>query len=256
MKNSTLEQRLTDAEAGAVCSVLVTRLGGSYSRLLGIRLSDMDSDEVFKWFVAALLLGSPMRADSALAAYRGLERHELLGPKVVARIPERRLVSMLEEAGVDEEAVATAGMLQSVSGSLVVDFDADINRLHFFAEDEDDLLRRLRSLGSGVSPDTVMLFLREMRGVWDKARPGLSSPAVVAACCLGVIDVSRAVEVREQLHSIWEKMGNAGRTYADLEVALARLGENYCSLRRCCSCPINKLCISRVPVAAGTRVRG
>jgi len=99
----------------------------------------------------------------------------------------------------------------------------------------------------------VVLFLREMRGVWDKARPGLSSPVIEAARCLGVIDTSGIAEATDQLHSVWEKADQSGRTYADLEAALARLGENYCRMRRCVSCPLSKLCISWVPIPRSAR---
>ena len=86
LKNLILEQRLTEAEASAVCSVLVTRLGGSCSTLLGIKLAGMESDETFKWFVAAILLGSPVRAASALAAYRTLASQGLLEPRSLALV--------------------------------------------------------------------------------------------------------------------------------------------------------------------------
>jgi len=253
MKNIALEQRLSESEAGAVCSVLVTRLGGSYSRLLGIRLAGMGSEDVFNWFAGAFLLGSPVRASCALAAYRALVKQNLLSPRAIACSEDHELVQVLQDAGFVGHSGRIACSLRAAVESLVVDYDADINRLHFFAEDESDLVRRLRSLGSGVPRRIVVLFLREMRGVWDKARPGLSSPVIEAARCLGVIDASRTAEAMDQLHSVWEKADHSGRTYADLEVALARLGENYCSMRRCLSCPISKICISRVPVSVGAR---
>lgn len=245
LKNPTLEQRLTEAEASAVCSVLVTRLGGSYSRLLGIQLAGMSSDESFKWLVAAILLGSPVRPGSALAAYRLLESVELLEPRLLAAIDEPALEAHLRAAGVTAYTRRVASTLMNVAGSLVAEYDGDINRLHFFAEDGNDLVRRVRLLGGGMPHRAVNLFLREMRGVWDKAHPGLSRAAMEAAFCLGLINGVDPDEASDELRASWECCHRGGRSYADLEVALARLGENYCEVRRCISCPMAKLCVSR-----------
>jgi len=245
LKEPVLERRLTEAEASAVCSVLVTRLGGSYSRLLGIKLAGMESDETFKWFVAAILLGSPVRAGSALAAFRQLESRGLLEPRSLASADETLLAELLLDAGVTGYTRRIAATVRRAVESLVVDYEADINRLHFFAEDEDDLIRRLRQLGRTVPLRAVNLFLREMRGVWEKAQPGLSRAAIDAACCLGVIDDDSRGEAAEVVRAMWHRTGHGGRTYADFEVALVRLGENYCGMRRCILCPMGKLCVSR-----------
>jgi hypothetical protein len=245
-KNQVLDQRLTDAEASAVCDVLVTRLGGSYSRLLGIKLAGMQSDESFKWFVAAVLLGSPVRAGTALAAYRALESRGLLEARALATTDDAVLVEWLLAAGVTGYTRRIAGTLKLAVQSLVASYDADVNRLHFFAEDEDDLVLRLRQLGRRVPRRAVSLFLREMRGVWDKAHPVLPPAAIEAAQCLGILDEGGSHgEPDENLRSMWERSPHADRTYADLEVALVRLGENYCEIRRCTSCPMGRLCVSR-----------
>jgi hypothetical protein len=245
LKNNVLERRLTEAEASAVCNVLVTRLGGSYSRLLGINLAGMESDELFKWFVAAILLGSPVRAGSALSAFRRIESSGLLEPRSLANVDETLLVDHLLASGITGYTKRIAATLRLAVQSLVVEYDADINRLHFFAEDENDLIRRLRQLGRKVPLRAVNLFLREMRGVWDKAHPGLSRAAIEAACCLGVIDNDSEGEVAEVVRALWHRTGHGGRSYADFEVALVRLGENYCGMRRCILCPMGKLCLSR-----------
>jgi endonuclease III len=245
LKNNTLEQRLTEAEASAVCNVLVTRLGGSYSRLLGIELAGMEPDESFKWLAAAILLGSPVRAVTALSAYRLLESLGILEPGRLAAIDEQLLFAHLRSAGVTAYTRRVASMLKAAAGSIVADYDGDINRLHFFAEDAGDLENRVRQLGGRLPRRAVNLFLREMRGVWDKAHPGLSRVAVEAAFYLGLVRGTDPEEASDELRANWECCTHAGRAYADLEVALARLGENYCDIRRCISCPMAKLCVGR-----------
>jgi len=240
------ERRLTEAEVSAVCNVLVTRLGGSYSGLLGIRLASMDSDEAFKWFVAAMLLGSPVRAASALAAYRALGSQGLLEPHQLATVDEGALVETLAACGITGYARRIGLGLRLGAESLIADYDADINRLHFFAEDASDLVRKLRQLGPKMSHRAVNLFLREMSGVWDKARPGLSAAGVAAACRLGIVGAGTSTgEAVDRLRAAWERTPHTARTYADLEVALVCLGEKFCEKRLCVSCPMDKLCASR-----------
>ena len=244
LKPPVREQRLTEAEASAVCNVLVTRLGGSYSRLLGIGLAGMESDESFKWLVAAILLGSPVRPGTALSAYRLLESTGLLEPGLLAKLDDQSLAAHLRTAGVNSYTRRVATTLQGAARSIVADYDGDINRLHFFAEDARDLAMRVRQLGGRLPVRAVNLFLREMRGVWDKAYPGLSRSAMEAAFCLGLITGVDPEESSDELRLHWECHSH-GRSYADLEVALARLGENYCVEGRCAFCPMAKLCVSR-----------
>ena len=228
-----------------MCGVLVTRLGGSYSRLLGIGLASRDSDEIMKWLVAAILLGAPVRADHAIAAYAALKSHSLLDVDALASANEAALADLLAQAGVHGYSRRIATTLRSVAASVADTCEKDVNRLHFFADDASDLVYRLRSLGSGLSRRVVGLFLRELNGVWEKAPQGLPSAAIDAARHLGLVDSRRFSEAADELHGVWERADHGERTFADFEAALARLDENYCSMRRCVSCPMVKLCASR-----------
>ncbi len=245
LKATAPERQLTELEASAVCSVLVTRLGGSYSRLLGINLASMESDELAKWLIAAIVLGSPVRMGSALSAFRGMESAGLLKLQRLAVVEQSLLIDLLVVAGVTRASRRIARTLQRAAESLVADYDADINRLHFFSEDADDLVHRLHRLGDKVPYRAVKLFLREMRGVWDKARPYRSDSVLEATRSLGLVDVSLESEVVDKLRCLWERVDRGERTYSDFQVALARLGETYCRKGCCDSCPMCKLCISR-----------
>lgn len=245
MNNPAIVDALTEAETSVLCSVLVTRLGGSYSRLLGIGLAGMQSDDAFRWFVAAVLLGSPASTGSALSAYREMEASELLEPKRLAAADPEALIDLLSVAGISAYGRRIAETLRMAARSLVDDYDADINRLHFFAEDADDLVRHMRALGRTVPRRVVDLFLREMRGVWDKADPRVSDHALEAARRLRILRACGRDEAAVSLQSLWERINHGGRTYADFEVALVRLGETFCETWRCGACPMSKLCVSR-----------
>ncbi|MDH7564081.1 MAG: hypothetical protein QHH24_04265 [Candidatus Bathyarchaeota archaeon] len=43
--------------------------GQRYSEILGIDLSEGGKEEIFKWFLASLLFGAPIKESSALKTY-------------------------------------------------------------------------------------------------------------------------------------------------------------------------------------------
>jgi len=73
-----------------------------------------------------------------------------------------------------------------------------------------------------VGPTTVNIFLRELKGVWEKARPQISPLAREAAYRLGL------GESELELHT--------------MESALVRLNLEFCKRRRCSSCPVREGC--------------
>ena len=70
--------------------------------------------------------------------------------------------------------------------------------------------------------------------------------AVDAARHLGFIDSRRRSDAACELRDVWERAAHGERTFADFEAALVRLGENYCGMRRCVSCPMVQLCTGKV----------
>jgi hypothetical protein len=91
---------------------------------------------------------------------------------------------------------------------------------------------------------TVQIFLRELRGLWPKARPELSHLAALAAKDLRLL--SPAVARRggsqvEALMALWNERKRKNKTFSDFEAALVRLGRDYCR-RRWQVCPMRKYC--------------
>lgn len=82
------------------------------------------------------------------------------------------------------------------------------------------------ALGKGIGPVTVNIFLRELRGVWEKADPPLSPQALAAARDLGLL--APAVEdpqtALSALRTQWAEDGGAAGDFADFEAALVRHG--------------------------------
>lgn len=66
-------------------------------------------------------------------------------------------------------------------------FGGNLNALHDAAHGARDLERQLRGIGKGIGEVTAGIFLRELRGIWPKARPLPSALALDAARDLGLI---------------------------------------------------------------------
>ncbi|MEM2849241.1 MAG: hypothetical protein QXI36_03085, partial [Candidatus Bathyarchaeia archaeon] len=85
------------------------------------------------------------------------------------------------------------------------------------ASGPEDLERMLQTF-KGVGPVAVNIFLRELRGIWDKAKPKPSKMAVETAQRIGLENVE------------------------PYESALVRLNLEFCKKKRCVDCPVREYC--------------
>jgi endonuclease III len=104
------------------------------------------------------------------------------------------------------------------------------------------LENRLKSLGKGIGDVTVRIFLRELRGTWEKAAPDPTSFVIIAAKNLGVISNEAVGNALEQLEDFWAENSVTGRSFVNFETALLRIGKDFCRKRRCVSCPVKNVC--------------
>ena len=66
------------------------------------------------------------------------------------------------------------------------------------------------------------IFLRELKGVWEKAKPPVSTLAREMASRLGLVE--------EELE------------LPNIESALVRLNLEFCKRKSCSSCPVKEVC--------------
>jgi len=149
---------------------LETGVGSGYASALGINLLSMKSEEVFKWFLAAVLLGAKIEDGVAMMTYREFEKAGLLSPEAILKAGRQRLISVLGQGGYAKHRSEAVTKLVGIMSALRQKYDGDLNRVHFFARNKRDLERRLWALGKGLSPATVSIFLKGLEGIWDKLR--------------------------------------------------------------------------------------
>lgn len=224
-----------------VIKMLFEAFPETYSEELGILLESGSSGEIFKWFLASLLFGKPIREAQAMKTYRCFARHGVITPEGILGAGWERLVQILDEGGYTRYDFSTADKLLEVAENLQKWYGGDLNILRRKSSCEEDLVERLKSLGKGIGDVTVQIFLRELRHVWNVSPP-LSRFTVLAALNLGLIEESRPEKALDSLRSLWESHRVEGKKFVHLETSLLRLGKNYCRKNKCTTCPFKGVC--------------
>ncbi|KYH42035.1 MAG: cytoplasmic protein [Candidatus Bathyarchaeota archaeon B26-2] len=190
----------------------------SYSEELGLDLTK--PEDRFKWFLASILFAKRISAEIAKRTYRRFEEEGLTTPKRILEAGWDRLVQVLDSGGYVRYDFSTASNLLKIMEELIEKY-GDLEGLHRDASSPVDLERRLQEF-RGLGPVGVNIFLRELRGKWEKAKPRPSRMAV---------ETARRVGLRNVEHH---------------ESALVRLNLEYCKKRRCGECPVREYCKERL----------
>lgn len=186
----------------------------SYSEELGLDLNR--SEDRFTWFLASMLFAKRISAEIAKRTYRRLEAEGLTSPDRILDAGWDRLVEVLDSGGYVRYDFSTASNLLGVMNDLR-DRYGDLEEIHRRSADPSDLERCLQEF-KGVGPVATNIFLRELRGIWEKAKPKPSRIASRVGRRLGVTDIELC------------------------ESSLVRLNIEYCKRHRCKECPLRESC--------------
>lgn len=219
---------------------LIGLLGGMYSRELGIDLSEPDRRQIFRWFLAAKLMGARISTRAAISTWRVFARRGVDTPEKIRQTGWDGLVAILDEGGYTRYDFSTATRLLAIAGELLEEYRGDLNVLHDRSDGPRELEERIMGLGKGVGPVTANIFLREMRSAWPKADPAVSPLAVLAARDLGLLQ--RRKDPLETLRRAWAAGKARGYEFGDFEAALVRLGKDFCRKSRVTRCPMRGIC--------------
>jgi hypothetical protein len=203
---------------------LLARFRGRFAAELGIDVKASPGARQ-SWFLAAILYGARISGALAARTYRVFAARGLFTPEAILAQGWDNLVVLLDEGGYARYDFKTATKLLRVMASLREDYQGSLEHLHQAARDYPDLERRLLALAPGIGPATVNIFLRELRGVWEKAAPPLSPLAQKAGENLGWLPPGLTpAEALQALEARWQAAPVPGYDFADLEAALVRLG--------------------------------
>jgi endonuclease III len=188
----------------------------SYSQELDLDLSKVE--DRFKWFLASVLFAKRISAQTAKETYRSFEQEELTSPDAILEAGWDRLVEVLDAGGYTRYDFSTATNLLGIAKTLKEKY-GNLERLHAESSSSSDLEQRLEEF-RGVGPVCVNIFLRELRGTWEKAKPKPSPLAIATA----------------------EKIGLSREDVEGYESQLVRLNLEYCKKRRTSECPLETKC--------------
>ncbi len=235
----------TAARCLAVIRALLSRVPGRFSSELGLNLSARRQRELFLWFLAALLYGARISGSIVTKTHGEFVRRGLTSPDQIVKTGWDGLVVALDAGGYARYDFKTATKLLEVMQHLMDQYDGDLQRLHDISGDASDLENRLKGLGKGIGEVTVQIFLRELRGIWPKARPALSPLGILAAKDLELcscMNGRRGHATVEQLRVLWKRSAVERKSFSDFESALVRLGRDYCRRQRKQNCPMREFC--------------
>ncbi|MDH5482019.1 MAG: hypothetical protein OEY22_03950 [Candidatus Bathyarchaeota archaeon] len=227
---------------------LIENFGERYPDILGINLSGGEEDEVFKWFLASILFGAPITETAVVKTFKCFQRYNLLTPKRILETGWDELVKILDEGRYTRYDFKTADKLLEVMQNLIEKYNGSLNLLHNLASGTHDLEKRLKDSGKGVGDVTVSIFLRELRGVWEKADPKPTSLVILAAEKLGIITMESTEDSSGLLKDFWSKNQIAEQCFINFETALLRLGKDFCRKGKCVACQVRNECLNhKVP---------
>jgi endonuclease III len=206
---------------------LIETWGGRFSSDLGIDIGSGRSDEIFKWFLASILFGTRIRQDVAQETYRQLDNNRVLTPDEILNTGWDGMVAILDAGGYVRYNFKTATKLLDIAEMLTTRYGGDLNRLHLEAKDASDLEVKLNEF-KGVGPVTVNIFLRELRGIWEKADSLPGNMVIEASRDLGFtklagIDEKERQEILKELTTVWEQ-ADLPYDFSDFEAALVKYG--------------------------------
>ena len=225
-------------------NAIVRAAGGRFSRELGIDLDAGRPGDVFRWFLASVLFGARISETIVKHTVRAFEEAGVTSPERIAQTGWDGLVAILDRGGYVRYDFKTATKLLDLSRTLRSHYEGNLDRLHGSASDSRDLEDRLKSLAKGIGDVTVNIFLREMRGLWPKARPLPMDPVMLAAANLGCLPrgMQDRAKALDDLLQLWQRKGGPLRDFADFEAALLRIGKNFCRKEACSACPVREAC--------------
>jgi endonuclease III len=224
--------------------ILLKALGERFSSSLNIDPSSADSKEVFKWFLASILFGARISETIAINTYRQFEKEDVLSAQKIIDTGWDGLVRILDNGGYVRYDFKTATKLLEIMGALKELYQGDLNKLHLEAKDSSDLEKRLQNLGKGIGEVTVNIFLRELRGIWQKADPLPSDLVILSARNLGLLSskLKSKKEILNELKSVYQKNKGRGKDFVDFEAGLLRLGKDFCRKEKCEVCMVKNFC--------------
>lgn len=134
----------------------------------GIDIGSRKEIQLFRWLLACLLLGKPIRQEIALKAYVALRDAGISSLQKLAKSDWHRLVALLDQARYVRYDFSTASKLIQTARALLAQYGT-VSDLIRQARDIRDLEKRLQAF-KGIGPVTARIFSSHIPGEWYEER--------------------------------------------------------------------------------------
>ena len=204
----------------------ITTLLESYGKLYSEQLGIDPEREPFKWLLASVLFGAPIRESTAVKTYGQFVKHCITTPDEILKAGWHTLVDILDQGGYTRYDYKTADKLLEMAENVR---EKGIP----YSEEE------VTGLAKGIGNVTVNIFLRELRG-FQNIDPEPQKFVYEAAENLGLLTEKNLQELKR----VWAEHGIKGYTFLHFEAALLKLGKDFCRMGKHKKCGMRKWCIS------------
>ncbi|CAK9870519.1 unnamed protein product [Sphagnum jensenii] len=219
---------LDHAIAQKVAKMLVCKVGGRYSKELGINL-DVGDVEVERWFLAVTLFHRHLTFDVLKQTFKKLGDAGIASVADSLKLEESEVADILESSGYTTYKHRAAARLRKLAMQLEVDYKGKVSSMKTML-DASELSRQISSL-HGLNSHTASLFLRELRGVWPGISLSYDRRTTRAAAHLGLLDPDAddaSNKFTRGLQNSLKPIAHAtGKDERDLEVSLVKLGLSH-----------------------------
>ncbi|HAM25521.1 MAG TPA: DNA methylase, partial [Microbacteriaceae bacterium] len=127
---------------------------------LGIDVTHADADALFRWFLASLLFGRPIRQQVAADTWRVLISHGLTSPDRFADYDREGLRALLDEGHYARIDYVMTDELHNAMATVRREYGS-VSAMVKTSGSRKELTERLEAL-VGVGPKTAEIFLREV----------------------------------------------------------------------------------------------
>ncbi len=188
----------------------VKEYGKKYCEILNI---DVER-EPFKWFLASLLFGAPIREKTAIKTYKIFEKYGYISPEKILEAGWDEIVNCLDEGGYARYDFKTADKILEACQNIIE--EGGLEEI----KKSKEIKNKLKNLAKGIGDTTINIFLREIK--WAPHEP--SKYAILAAKNHKLLEKGKIKKIE-------------GVDETELEIALMRLGRDFCRKNKCDDCP-------------------
>ncbi|MBU3965720.1 DNA methylase [Patescibacteria group bacterium] len=134
-----------------------------YSTDFSIDVSSGKESEIFKWFLACLLFGKPIRQEVARRTYFEFQEAGLLTPEKILKAGWGKLVKILDKGHYVRYDFSTTTKLLEICRRLKEKYGS-IGKLLAESKNENELNKKILEF-KGIGPITARIFLRDLKKI-------------------------------------------------------------------------------------------